>query len=80
LGVAIDSPTYFVYSCVAVPSGDDIPASPTAGGDFGLNKAAFKNEPRFLVVAKADLDGDGTLSYAVSHNLVNEIYTENEGD
>lgn len=81
LGVDVDSAVYFVYSCVAVRAGATMPAPPTSTiTDFGLNADAIAAEPRYMVVAKGDLDGDGTFSYAVSHNLMNEVYTENEGD
>lgn len=81
LGVQIDSAVYFVYSCVAVRGGVDMPAPPTATvTDFSLNDDAVVVEPRFMVVAKGDLDGDGNFSYAVSHNLMTDVYNENEGD
>jgi type IV pilus assembly protein PilA len=81
LGVRVDAATYFVFSCVVADAGADMPDPPTAKVDFGINADDLLVEQRFMVVATADLDGDGSdFSYALSHNLTNEVYTENSGE
>jgi type IV pilus assembly protein PilA len=78
LAVRTDSPVYFTYAVVAGRQGDSVPALPTTKQDF--NFPASAPEPFYVVVAKADLDGDGEFSYVVSHSFTAGMYVENEGD
>lgn len=75
LGVHTDGPVYFGYAVVAVQSGT-LPEPPTSK-DFGFPSS---NEPQYCVLAKGDLDGDGTFSYVVSHSFSQEVYVENDGE
>lgn len=78
LGVETSGGVYFSYGVVAGRSGDAFPELPTDKQDFNFPAAA--TEPFYVVLAKGDLDGDGTFSYLLSHSLTNEIYMENEGE
>ncbi len=78
LGVEVDSATYFTFACVAVDPGSGVPAPPTTKQSFGFPSQV--SEPVYVVVAKANIDGDSTFSYMLSHSLTNEVYVENEGE
>lgn len=78
LGVELDTATYYTFACVAVSPGASVPAPPTAKQNFGFPNQV--SEPVYVIVAKANIDGDSTFSYIVSHSLANELYIENEGE
>jgi len=78
LGVELDTATYYTFACVAVSPGGSVPAPPTTKQNFGFPNQV--SEPVYVIVAKANLDGDSTFSYIVSHSLANELYVENEGE
>lgn len=78
LGVELDTATYYVFACVAIAAGSGVPAPPTSKQNFGFPQQA--SEPMYVVVAKANIDGDSTYSYMLTHNLTNEVYVENEGE
>lgn len=78
LGVELDTATYYVFACVAIAAGGGVPSPPTSKQTFGFPTQA--SEPMYVVVAKANIDGDSTFSYMLSHNLTNEVYVENEGE
>jgi type IV pilus assembly protein PilA len=70
LGVRPSGPVEYAYSVVAGTAGDDIPGIPTTK-DFGFPEPTG---PFYIVMAKADLDGDGHFTYALSHSDTSEIY------
>jgi hypothetical protein len=77
LGVLSDSPVYFAYTVAAGASGTTVPTLPTA---LSVTLPA-QSQPFYVVVAKGDLDGDGTLfSYFVAPSWTADIYVENEGE
>lgn len=78
LGVTVDAPLYYTYGAVAGKTGDSFPTPPTDKKAFGLPSTA--TEPFYVIVAKGDVDGDGTFSYLLTHSLTNEVYIENEGE
>ena len=78
LGVTTDGPVYFSYGVVAGRAGDSLPALPTQKKDFNFPTTA--TEPFYVVIAKGDLDGDGTFSYLMSHSFTSEVYVEHEGE
>lgn len=78
LGVTTDGPVYFTYGVVAGRAGDPVPTPPTDKKEF--NFPATATEPFYVVVAKGDLDGDGSFSYLLSHSFTSEVYVENEGE
>jgi prepilin-type N-terminal cleavage/methylation domain-containing protein len=78
LGVEVDSATYFTFACVAVDPGNGVPSPPTSKQNFGFPSQV--SEPVYVIVAKANIDGDSTFSYMLTHSLTNEVYVENEGE
>jgi type IV pilus assembly protein PilA len=78
LGVDAAGPVYFTYAVVAGRAGDAFPTPPTAQTNFNFPNPAA--EPFYVAVARADLDGDGSFSYALSHSLSSEVYVENQGE
>jgi type IV pilus assembly protein PilA len=72
LGVRSDGPVYYSYSVVAGTAGDTIPPIPTARTfDF-----PEPTGPYYIVMAMADLNGDGTFTYALSHSDSSEVYVD----
>jgi hypothetical protein len=51
---------------------------PTSKSSFNFPNPP--REPYYVAVAKADLNGDGTFSYVLSHSFSNELYVESEGE
>lgn len=78
LGVELDTATYYTFACVGVNPGSAVPAPPTAKQNFGFPTQV--SEPVYVVVAKANIDGDSTFSYILSHSLAADLYIENEGE
>lgn len=78
LGVEVDSATYFTFACVAVLPGAGVPSPPTTKQAFGFPSQV--SEPVYVIVAKANIDGDSTSSYMLTHSLTSEVYIENEGE
>ena len=72
LGVLPDGPVAYSYAVVAGPAGGDIPGIPTVKSwDFPEPTAPF-----YIAMAKADLNGDGVFTYALSHSDTAEIYVD----
>ncbi len=72
LGVEPDGPVQYSYAVVAGDVGDSAPAIPgTKSYDFGTPTG-----PWYIVMAKADLDGDGTFTYMLSHSSASGISAE----
>lgn len=78
LGVTVDSGVYYSYGVVAGRTGEAIPTPPTAKKNFGFPTNA--TQPFYVVIAKGDLDGDGTFSYVMAHSMSSEVYIEREGE
>jgi prepilin-type N-terminal cleavage/methylation domain-containing protein len=70
LGVRPTGAVQYAYGVVAGAAGDDIPTIPTTRV-FGFPEPTG---PFYIVMAKADLNGDGTFTYALSHSDTSEIY------
>jgi prepilin-type N-terminal cleavage/methylation domain-containing protein len=71
LGVMPDGAVTYSYAVVARASGA-APSIPT------VKSWSFPNAtgPFYIAMAKADLDGDGTFTYALSHSDTAEIYVD----
>jgi prepilin-type N-terminal cleavage/methylation domain-containing protein len=78
LGVELDTATYYTFACVGVDPGNGVPSPPTSKQNFGFPTQV--SEPVYVIVAKANIDGDSTFSYILTHNLTSELYIENEGE
>jgi prepilin-type N-terminal cleavage/methylation domain-containing protein len=71
LGVMPDGPVAYSYSVVARASGSP-PTIPTVKTwDFPDSTGPF-----YIAMAKADLNGDGVYTYALSHSDTAEIYID----
>ncbi|HMA95747.1 MAG TPA: prepilin-type N-terminal cleavage/methylation domain-containing protein [Polyangiaceae bacterium] len=78
LGVTTTNPVQYGYAAAAVASGGQMP---TQGiGSYSWGSAAKPTAPAFAVIARGDLNGNGTLSLFLSSNLTDEIYVENEDE
>jgi type II secretory pathway pseudopilin PulG len=75
LGVRPSGPVRYVYTVVAGDVGSTIPELPTAA-----TKSQFKfptvTGPFYIVAAKADLTGNGRLSYALAHSYSSAVHIE----
>ncbi|MEN9578769.1 MAG: fimbrial protein pilA [Pseudomonadota bacterium] len=78
LGVTVDSGVYYSYGVVAGRTGETVPTPPTEKEDFGFPETA--EQPFYVVIAKGDLDGDGTFSYMLAHSMSSDVYIEREGE
>lgn len=71
LGVMPDGPVAYSYAVVA-GNGGDMPDIPTRKRwDFPAATG-----PYYIAMAKGDLNGDGTFTYALSHSDTTEIYVD----
>jgi len=72
LGVMPDGAVAYSYAVVAGPAGGDMPSIPTVKTwDFPEPGGPF-----YIAMAKADLNGDGVYTYALSHSDTTEIYVD----
>jgi type IV pilus assembly protein PilA len=71
LGVMPDGPVIYSYA-VAAGNGGDAPSIPTRKS-WDFPDAAG---PWYIAMAKGDLNGDGTYTYALSHGDTAEIYVD----
>jgi type IV pilus assembly protein PilA len=77
LGARPDGPVYYGYKCAAGGAGASPPAfsmlanAPTWPATTG---------PWYVILAKGDVDGDGTPSYVAGSSFTGEIVVENEGE
>ncbi len=75
LGVTSTNPVQYGYAAQAVAVGvtmEDIKAGAYSWGTLA--------GPGFAVIARGDLNGDGTLSLFLGSNFTDEIYVENEDE
>jgi prepilin-type N-terminal cleavage/methylation domain-containing protein len=72
LGVRPDGPVSYSYAVTAGLSGGALPTIPTT------KTWSFPTPtgPYYIAMAKADLDGDGRYTYALSHSDTSEIYLD----
>jgi type II secretory pathway pseudopilin PulG len=72
LGVVPDGPVTYSYGVVAGGADDSIPAIPT------VKTWSFPDPsgPFYIAMARGDLNGDGTYTYALSHSDTAEIYID----
>jgi type IV pilus assembly protein PilA len=72
LGVMPDGAVRYSYAVVAGTAGATLPTIPTTRTfNFPTPTAPF-----YIAMAKADLNGDGTYTYALSHSDSTEIYLD----
>lgn len=78
LGVTTTSPVLFTYACVAGP---DQASIPDPSGDSGAitiaNWPATSSGPFYVVKARADLVGDGTMTVFVGTSFSGDLYSAN---
>ncbi len=72
LGVLPTGPVVYSYGVVAGAAGASLPTIPTTRS-FNFPAPAG---PFYIVMARADLNGDGTYTYALSHSDTSEIYLD----
>lgn len=72
LGVRPDGPVTYSYAVVAGLAGGSIPTIPTAR-TFTF---PTPTTPFYIAMAKGDLNGDGTFTYALTHSDSAEIYID----
>jgi prepilin-type N-terminal cleavage/methylation domain-containing protein len=72
LGVRPDGPVAYSYAVVAGLAGGTIPTIPTAR-TFSF---PTPTGPFYIAMAKADLNGDGTFTYALTSSDSTEIFIE----
>jgi type IV pilus assembly protein PilA len=81
LGVTAATPVQFDYALAAVGPNENYPVVPTQKSNSDFNMTGTTPDWFYVAVARADLDGDGTLyCYVLSHSATAEIYVENEGE
>jgi prepilin-type N-terminal cleavage/methylation domain-containing protein len=73
LGVRSDGPVGYSYAVVA-GTGDNLPDLPT---NRTFNFAA-PTGPFYIAVARADLNGDGTYTYALAYSETSEVSVEDD--
>lgn len=73
LGVRPDGGVVFSYAVVAGGVDDELPTLPTMTRSFSF---ADPTGPFYIAMAKADLNGDGTYVYAVSHSDASDLYID----
>lgn len=72
LGVMPDGAVTYSYAVVAGNADSDIPSIPTVKSwDFPDPAGPF-----YIAMAKADINGDGVFTYALSHSDTAEIYVD----
>jgi prepilin-type N-terminal cleavage/methylation domain-containing protein len=72
LGVQPDGPVRYAYSVVIGNAGVAVPAPPSSRTfDFGTPPTAW-----YVAIAKADLNGDGRFTYALSYSGSSEIVVD----
>lgn len=77
LGVDPNGPVAFGYAVTAGAAGTALTALTT---EQNLNFPVSTTEPWYIVVARADHDGDGVQSLVVSSSLTREVYVEKEDE
>lgn len=78
LGVMSSGPVYFRYTVVAGDSGA-VPNVNTLLSE-PIPLPTNSDEPFYLVVARADLDGDGVYQHIVGQSFNSSIVADREGD
>lgn len=80
LGVQSDSPVIFEYAIAAGSATEALPA-PSDFKDLNWGtRGTSPGGPWYVVVARADQNGDGKMSCFVSSNLTGEIFRYNEDE
>lgn len=74
LGVRPDGPVGYSYTVYAGTTGNTPPALPT-NQRFSVPAATG---PFYIALARADLNGDGSFTYAACHSNSSEIFVEND--
>ena len=77
LGVDASGPVAFGYAVAAGGAGDAIPTPTT---ERNLNYPTTGTEPWFVVIARADHNGDGNRSLIMSSSFTREVYLEKEDE
>lgn len=73
LGVRSDGPVYYSYSVVIGTAGGEPPDIPTTR----TFEFPDPTGPYYIAMAKGDLNGDGTFTYALSHSDSSDVYVDN---
>jgi prepilin-type N-terminal cleavage/methylation domain-containing protein len=77
LGARPDGPVYYGYKCAAGGAGA---TPPTLTGLATPPTWAATTGPWYVILAKGDVDANGTPSYVAGSSFTGEIYVENEGE
>ena len=78
LGVNSTSPLLFTYACVAGPDQGAIPAPSGDSGNITIgNWPTTSTGPFYVVKARADLVGDGTMTVFVGTSFSGDLYSAN---
>lgn len=72
LGVQPTGGVHYAYSVVVGNAGDSVPDNPGAQ----QYPKPSTDRPFYVVMAKADLDGDGVFTYAISHSDMSGIHVD----
>lgn len=75
LGVTSTNPVQYGYAVQAVASGVVMPTVQGSSYSWGS-----RSGPGFAVIARGDLNDNGTLSLFLGSNFTDEIYVENEDE
>lgn len=80
LGVTTDGPVRFVYASAAGGPADKPSAANLGATSVGNWPTAATGQQWYVVNAKGDFDGDGTMSSYASASFTNQIFADQEGE
>lgn len=78
LGVMSSGPVYFRYTVVAGDSGAVPSVNPLLSEPLAMPTTS--DDPFYIVVARADLDGDGVFQHVIGQSFNSSIVVDREGD
>jgi type IV pilus assembly protein PilA len=80
LAVTTDGPVRFVDACAAGGPADKPSAANLGATSVGNWPTAATGQQWYVVNAKGDFDGDGTMSSYASASFTNQIFADQEGE